>query len=105
LTPGEVRPFGIRFTADGDDKDIRTATFTVQSPDVPSVQIAASGVAYTARVPRPAVNASLHFGEIPRGAHQLLSFTMANTVSPISRSRLFLLPAAAIFSWLFPYCL
>lgn len=48
LTPGEVRLFGIRFTADGNDKDIRTATFTVQSPDVPSVQIAASGVTYTA---------------------------------------------------------
>jgi hypothetical protein len=32
LNPGEVRPFGITFTAGGNDKDIRTATFTPAKP-------------------------------------------------------------------------
>jgi hypothetical protein len=81
LNPGEVRPFGVKFTAGGNDKDIRTATFTLESPDVPSVQIFASGVTYAAagKSPRISVNASLSFGQIPRGAHRLLSFTIAST--------------------------
>jgi hypothetical protein len=79
LTPGEVRPVGIKFTAGGNDKDIRTATFTIESPDVPSVQIAASGTTYTKRTPRLAVNASLNFGEVARGAQRVLSLIIANT--------------------------
>ena len=79
LTPGEVRPVGITFSPGGNDKDIRTATFTIQSPDVPSVDIPASGITYTKRTPRLAVNASLNFGEVARGAQRVLSLIIANT--------------------------
>jgi hypothetical protein len=98
LTPGEVRPFGIRFTAGGNDKDIRTAMFTVQSPDVPTVQIAASGVTFTARTPRLAVNACLNFGEVERGANRVISIIVANTGLDVLKITEFALSGSSDFS-------